>query len=352
MTDSQDHGFEQLLMTMTVPILTPSFLKKRLPAPHAFIAEQRHRVKAIAEGRDPRLLILVGPCSIHDEKSAIEYATSLKQLAEEVQETCFLVLRAFFEKPRTSRGWTGLLHDPDLDGSGNINKGLYLSRTLLKHFADLQMPTACEFLDPCAAPYLSDLITWGIIGARTSSSPLHRGLVSSLSMPCGFKNSLDGNWGQAINGILTAREPIGRLTIDEEGRLAQEVTKGNRDVYLILRGSHHQPNCDEASIEAALSDLEEFGLPGRLMIDCAHGNSGKCTQKQIENFRSIIEVRNRGMEGIFGVLLESFLKGGRQSIEQDKQDLRYGVSITDPCLDWASTRLLIEEAAAMVHCRS
>jgi len=333
------------------PILAPSFLKKQFPAPAAFISEQRNRAKAIAEGKDSRLLILVGPCSIHDEKSAIEYANALKQLSEEVQESCLLVMRAFFEKPRTARGWNGLLHDPDLDGSGNISKGLYLSRKLLQQFANMGVPTACEFLDPCAAPYLSDLVTWGIIGARTSSSPLHRGLVSSLSLPCGFKNSLDGTWGQAINGILTAREPLARLTIDEEGRIAQENTKGNSDVYLILRGSHHRPNSDEASIEAALSDLEEFGLPSRLMIDCSHGNSGKCPQKQIEVFRSVIEQRNRGAEGIFGVLLESFLEEGRQPIEHDKQELRYGVSITDPCLDWASTRLLIEEAAE-IHCRS
>jgi 3-deoxy-7-phosphoheptulonate synthase len=331
-------------------IPSPSLLKNLFPAPSAFIHEQRHIAKAIAEGRDPRLLILVGPCSIHDEKSAIEYASNLKQLAQEVQDSCFLILRAFFEKPRTARGWNGLLNDPDLDSSCDMAKGLYLSRKLLKTFADMQLPTACEFLDPNAAPYLSDLVTWGIIGARTCSSPLHRGLVSSLPMACGFKNSLDGSWEQAINGIVTARESLGRLTIDSEGRICQEFTKGNPHAYLILRGSTESPNCDKSSIENALLDLDEAGLPSRLMVDCAHGNSGKCPQKQIDVFRSVIELRNQdAMKGIFGVLLESFIEEGRQTIDDGKQELLYGVSVTDPCLDWSTTRLLIEEAVSVAH---
>ena len=331
-----------------VPIPAPSALKQRFPAPSAWIERQRTEIKAIAEGRDPRLLLIVGPCSIHDEESALDYAEQLKALAIEVQESCHLVMRAFFEKPRTLRGWNGFLLDPDLDGSWDIGKGLHLSRKLLKDLADMQVPTACEFLNPLAAPYLSDLVTWGIIGARTSSSPLHRHMVSGLSLPCSFKNGLDGSWKLALNSILTAREPLARLTIDDEGRICQEYTRGNQDVYLTLRGSCQRPNSDKESIEEALNDLEEAGLRRRLLVDCSHGNSGKMAEKQIEVFRSILEMRENGKEEIFGMLLESFLEEGQQSLDGDP--LRYGVSITDPCLDWASTRVLVEEAAAM-QCR-
>jgi len=323
----------------------PSSVLNRYPAPHEFIAKQREIAKAVAKGTDPRLLIIVGPCSIHDEASAYEYASNLKQLADEVKENCLLVMRAFLEKPRTARGWNGLLHDPRMDGSFDIANGLWTSRKILKEFADMGMPVACEFLDPLATPYLQDLVTWGIVGARTSSSPLHRQLVSSLPMPCGFKNCLDGSWEQAINSLLVAREPSAHLTIGRNGMITKEITKGNPDTYLILRGSCRKANCDELSIETALNDLEDSGLPRRIIIDCAHGNSGKMPKKQIDVFRSILDFRRKKEESVFGIMLESYLHEGRQQIYEQK----YGVSITDPCLDWASTQALIEESANLVR---
>lgn len=319
----------------------PASVLNRYPAPQEFIENQREMAKAIAKGADPRLLIFVGPCSIHDEASALEYASRLKQLSEEVKDHCLLIMRAFLEKPRTARGWNGLLHDPRLDGSFDLSSGLWLARKLLQELAEMGVPVACEFLEPLAAPYLTDLVTWGIIGARTSSSPLHRQLASSLPMPCGFKNSLDGSWEQAINSLLVAREKTGRFSIDKHGCLVKEMTKGNADAYLILRGSCRKPNCDELSIETALNDLEDAGLRRRLIVDCAHGNSGKMPKKQIEVFRSILDFRKQKEEAVFGIMLESFLEEGRQQIYEQ----RYGVSITDPCLDWASTQALIEEVA-------
>lgn len=330
-----------------VELPSPALLKQMFPAPDKFVHDNRAIARKIARGEDHRFLLVVGPCSIHDEQSALEYASKLKELAKEVEENCFVIMRAFFEKPRTMRGWNGMLHDPDLDGSGDIGKGLFLTRKLLKQFAEMQLPIACEFLDPFATPYISDLVTWGIIGARTASSPIHRGLVSSLPIPCGFKNNLEGNWQPAINGIMTARESIARITINEHGKICREITQGNKDCYLVLRGSYEATNYDPGSIRDALSDLRMFGLPERILIDCSHGNSGKRADKQIEVFRSLLEYNKEGRGKIFGLLLESFLEPGTQAIEAGRSALRYGVSVTDPCLDWDSTKLLIEEAAAL-----
>ncbi|MBS3903371.1 MAG: 3-deoxy-7-phosphoheptulonate synthase [Anaplasmataceae bacterium] len=330
---------------------SPALLKQLFPIQNAFVHNSRKTARAIASGKDPRLLLIVGPCSIHNEESVLDYAAKLKKLSEEVSEACFIVMRAFFEKPRTVHGWNGMLYDPDLDGSGDISKGLFLTRRLLKHFADMHLPIACEFLDPIAAPYFSDLITWGIIGARTASSPLHRQLVSSLPLPCGFKNNLDGNWQPAIHGILTAKEAFSRMTINDEGKVCREITTGNSDSYLVLRGSNASINYDLASIHEALSDLRFHGLPERLMVDCSHGNSGKQADKQIEVFRSVLDYPKEKKEKIFGILLESFLEPGKQLLNADKNTLLYGVSVTDPCLDWASTKHLIEEAAAL-SCQS
>jgi 3-deoxy-7-phosphoheptulonate synthase len=236
---------------------SPAFLRQQYPASSASIVRGRRAIEAIGAGIDSRLLIILGPCSLHDEESSYEYAAQVKSLAQEVQEHCLLVMRTFLEKPRTGKGWTGLLYDPHMNGSYDIAQGLLLARKILTTIVDMDLPIAYEFLDPLAAPYLEDLVTFGIIGARTSSSPVHRQLVSGLAMPCGFKNCLDGNWHQAINSIAVAAEPITRLTIDQDGQIIQKETSGNQNSYLILRGGYRRVNCDPTSIEQALLDLEK-----------------------------------------------------------------------------------------------
>jgi len=328
-------------------LLSPDALKALFPITEKgtrFIAESQQAVRNIVSGKDRRKAIVVGPCSIHDRGAALEYAERFKGLAKSVKETCFLVMRVYLEKPRTTTGWKGLIYDPHLDGSHAIQTGLMWARELLMMLSDMNVPTATEFVDPLIAPYVEDLITWGFIGARTSASQPHRQLASSLTMPIGFKNGTDGNVGDAVNGVLSARTPHGFMKINGSGRLCAVQTEGNPFSHVVLRGSETIPNYDACSIEQALNQLKAERLPPRLMVDCAHGNSQKQWENQRGVFEAVLEQMMKGNEKIFGWMLESHLERGNQVLREDPSLLQYAVSITDPCIDWSMTEELIYSA--------
>lgn len=325
-------------------ILSPRAVKETYPASievRRFVEKSRTTLRSIASEEDKRLLIVAGPCSIHDQPSTLEFAARYKQLASQVNESCFLIMRAFFEKSRTQHGWTGFLHDPFLDASCDLEEGILQTRELLLALAQAEIPVCAEFLHPLIAPYCEDLITFGIIGARTCTSQIHRHLASGLPMPIGFKNSIDGNIESALHGISTARNPQHLLTIDEDGKICSKKTSGNPDGYLVLRGGQQGTNYDRNSLEKALHLADALDAPKRFIVDCGHGNSGKCPDKQTTVFRTCLSYLEEGRQEIMGLMLESHLERGTQMMNGS---LHYGVSITDPCLDWASTAQLIEEA--------
>lgn len=329
---------------MAHPLPSPSELKQALPSP-SFPAQARDTAKRILLGKDKRIAILVGPCSIHDPRSAIEYAKRMKNLARDVEETLFLVMRVFVEKPRSRSGWKGIIYDPYLDSSHDISSGLKIARELLVELAELGVPAATELLDPLASFYVDDLVTWGLIGARTSASPVHRQMASRLSFPVGFKNDLFGSLEPAIFGVLSARRTHSHLGLDPLGRVCAIESSGNPLAHIVLRGSESGPNYDEASIESALARLAEHQLEPRLLIDCSHGNSGKNLKKQQEAFVSVIEQASFNPKcGIAGVMMESHLFRGKQPLPEDPKRLAYGVSITDPCLSWDETEKLLRWA--------
>ena len=305
-----------------------------------FIKHSRHTVKRILDGTDSRKLLIVGPCSIHDITAALDYATKLKQLAQEVVKSFFIVMRAHFEKPRTSTGWKGMMYDPMLDGSHDLSHGLRSSRQLLQKLADLEMPSATEFLDPMASYYLGDLISWGSIGARTTASQIHRQFSSGLPMPIGFKNGTDGDIHTAVNAVLSAAIPHAYIGMGENGRTGIIRTHGNKDAHIVLRGGEKQPNYDPASINHALDLLKKAQLPSRLIIDCSHDNSSKKPENQPLVFKSVIKQVLEGNQDIRGVIIESHLNGGNQSPDKPTK-LKYAISLTDACLDWNTTNELI-----------
>ena len=334
---------------MTHSLICPLTLKNQLSQStdnESFIKKSRSIASDILLGNDPRIVCIVGPCSIHDVKSARDYAERLKYLSHEVKDSLFLVMRVYCEKPRTKGNWKGLLYDPDLDGSNDIAKGLFLTRRLLLDLTTLEVPCAAEFLDPLAVSYFDDLITWGFIGARTASSQTHRQLASSFAFPIGFKNNVYGEIDSAINGILTARQPHVYLGIDESGSIAVQQSEGNPWTHLVLRGSESKTNYDPVSIATALETLNKNHLEPRLMIDCSHGNSGKDHRRQRPIFDSILHQIKTGDE-IFGLMLESHLLAGKQP-QLDPQELAYGCSITDPCIGWEETEELLLEASALL----
>lgn len=320
-----------------------------LPAQHRFIEESRQTIRSILNGTDSRLLLIVGPCSIHDPLSAKDFAQRLLQFAQSVSSHFFLVMRVYCEKPRTSFGWKGFLYDPFLDGSHAMHLGIEWTRQLLLELATLGVPTATEFLDPLTAFYYEDLIAWGSIGARTASSQTHRNLASALSMPIGFKNGIAGNISAAINGVLAAGHPHTFMRISEQGQPTIIRTTGNPDVHIVLRGGEQGPNYDPSSVSAALNRLENVKLPSRLLIDCAHHNSGKKHDKQLHVFQSVIHQILEGNTNIRGLMLESHLQSGNQTLPNHPTQLQYGVSITDPCLDWHSTAHLIQWSAEILQ---
>jgi 3-deoxy-7-phosphoheptulonate synthase len=333
------------------PLLPPAILIEELPLGDKgseTVSRGRDAVSAILNGRDDRLVIVVGPCSIHDPVAAIDYARRLRRLADEHARELCIVMRVYFEKPRTTVGWKGLINDPRLDGTFAINEGLRLARRLLVDLADLGLPAGCEFLDPISPQFTADTVSWGAIGARTTESQVHRELASGLSMPIGFKNGTDGDVQIAIDAVRAGAHPHRFLGVTEQGLGAIVATRGNLDCHIILRGGQSGPNYDAVSVEKAATALRDAGLPGRLMVDMSHGNSGKDHRRQPIVAKEIAAQVAQGDTAIFGVMMESFLVEGRQELVTPPT-LRYGQSITDACMGWETTVEVLGELARSVR---
>ncbi|ALI05296.1 MULTISPECIES: 3-deoxy-7-phosphoheptulonate synthase [Pseudomonas] len=319
-------------------------LKHQLPLSTALshqVSAHRQAIRAILNGEDARLLVIVGPCSIHDPKSALEYAANLARVAHEVSDSMFLVMRAYVEKPRTTVGWKGLAYDPGLDGSDDMAAGLTLSRELMREMLQLGLPVATELLQPMAASYFDDLLSWVAIGARTTESQIHREMASGLGMPVGFKNGTDGGVGIACDAMRSAAHPHRHFGVDSQGHPAIIQTPGNPDTHLVLRGGHRGPNYDRQSVTQIHSDLTRLKIPARIMVDCSHANSGKDPLRQPQVFDDVLEQRLQGNRSLIGMMLESHLFEGCQPLGPS---MRYGVSVTDGCLGWESTEQLLREA--------
>ncbi|HTV97778.1 MAG TPA: 3-deoxy-7-phosphoheptulonate synthase [Steroidobacteraceae bacterium] len=325
-------------------LATPEEVKRRLPLTERAadtVYRSRESVRAILERRDPRLFVVVGPCSIHDVAAAREYAARLKALADRVSSSLLLIMRVYFEKPRTTVGWKGLINDPDLDDSFQIEKGIMLARELLLHVADLGLPAGTEALDPIMPQYLSELITWTAIGARTTESQTHREMASGLSTPVGFKNGTDGALATSINALESVRQPHHFLGITQQGQSAVFRTRGNRHAHIVLRGGGGRVNYDAVSIALAERQLAQANLATNIMVDCSHGNSNKDPNVQPLVAENCVTQILDGNRSIVGLMLESHLRAGNQPIPKDLSKLEYGVSITDPCMDWATTEALL-----------
>src|SRR5829696_7880642 len=334
-----------------VPLVSPGELLDDLPLSaeqEEFVLSKRAEVSGILDRDDDRLLVVVGPCSVHDVHAALEYAQRLGARAEELRGELCVAMRVYFEKPRTTTGWKGLINDPHLDGSGDVNTGLRLARSLLREVLDLGLPIGCEFLDPITPQYISDLVAWGAIGARTTESQIHRQLASGLSMAVGFKNGTDGSVRVAVDAVRAAATNHAFAGIDVEGTPAILHTDGNLDCHVILRGGRGCPNYDAEAVAAALEQLRTAGLPERLVIDASHDNSGKDHNRQGEVVSEIADQVGAGNRAIVGVMLESFLVAGRQDLDPEAE-MVYGQSITDPCMDWDSTVLALDRLAASVQ---
>jgi len=311
-----------------------------------FVAQSRQHVHNIIFHDDPRLLLVVGPCSIHDVKAGLEYASRLRALQDRVRDHVYLVMRCYFEKPRTTVGWKGLIMDPHLDGSDEITEGLRIARRFLRDVIELGVPTATELLDPITPQYIADLICWSAVGARTTESQTHRQMASGLSMPLGFKNATCGAIEPAVNAIKAAGHPQTFFGISGDGVASAVSTTGNPNCHLILRGGNSGPNYSAEHVADAEQQLERAGLDRAVVIDCSHGNSGKDAGLQPEVLREVLAQRARGATSIVGVMLESNLKGGNQPFPKPVAELEYGRSITDGCLDWETTEQIVLEVAA------
>jgi 3-deoxy-7-phosphoheptulonate synthase len=329
-----------------IRLVPPRELKAQFPTTeraNETVVRGRNDIISILQRKDPRLLVVVGPCSIHDTKAALEYATKLNALRKELEDQFCILMRVYFEKPRTTIGWKGLIYDPHLDGSDDIQSGLKKARALLVEITGMGLPAATEFLDPVVPQYIADLVSWAAIGARTTESQTHRQMASGLSMPVGFKNSTDGSLQIAIDAMKSAMTPHSFLGIDQGGATSIVRTTGNTDGHVVLRGGRLRPNYDAESIREAAECLKKSGLPPVLMVDCSHANSGKQHARQEEVWKSLIEQRLSGSEPITGVMLESNLFEGSQPISPTLADLKYGVSITDACLGWDVTERMLRE---------
>ena len=337
-----------------VPLLSPRALKAQLPTTdtaNATVARSRERVIRILRQEDPRLLVVIGPCSIHDEKSALDYATRLNAMRKQLADRMEIVMRVYFEKPRTTIGWKGLINDPHLDGSQDIGTGLKIARRLLLEITGMGLPAATEFLDPIVPQYTADLITWAAIGARTTESQTHREMASGLSMPVGLKNSTDGSLQVAIDAMGATRHPHSFLGINEDGVTSIVRTSGNPHAHVVLRGGRAMTNYDAASIQAAEQKLVSEKLAPILMVDCSHANSSKQFAKQEDVWHSVIEQRAGGTRSLIGLMVESHLHEGNQPISRKPAELKYGVSITDSCIGWETTERMLRwgyEALAII----
>ncbi|WP_301099004.1 3-deoxy-7-phosphoheptulonate synthase [Otariodibacter sp.] len=328
-------------------LITPAELKTKLPLSCNLaqqIEQSRHTIANIIHKKDPRLLIIIGPCSIHDLISAMEYAHKLKTLSDKLQDQLYIVMRVYFEKPRTTVGWKGLINDPDIDGSFNVEKGLHLSRKLLLNLAELGLPLATEALDPISPQYIADVFSWSAIGARTTESQTHRELASGLSMPVGFKNGTDGSLNTAINAMKAASQGHSFIGINQKGQVNLLKTSGNHDGHIILRGGK-VPNYQAEFVMECETALLQANLETAIMIDCSHGNSNKDYKRQPAVAEDAVNQIVQGNKSIIGLMIESHLNAGNQNANQPLSKMKYGVSITDACIDWETTETLLTNLA-------
>ena len=336
------------------PLLPPAILGEEIPISNdseELVGLSRTNAANILHGRDDRLLVIAGPCSIHDPEAGLEYARRLKAVADRLDNDLFIVMRTYFEKPRTTVGWKGLINDPDLDGSFNINKGLRVARAFLRDvIEEVSLPTGTEFLDPISPQYVADLVSWGAIGARTTESQVHRELASGLSMPVGFKNGTRGTTQIAVEAVRSSIHPHHFLSVTKQGLSAIVSTKGNGDCHVILRGGENKPNYDRESIEATAAMLKKGGVETRIMVDASHANSGKNHEQQPLVAKAIGDQLRNGSTAIGGVMLESFLVPGKQSASPG-QKLTYGQSITDACMGWDQSEAVLEDLADAIRAR-
>lgn len=338
---------ENLRVTGVKRLVAPKQLKVRLPSDEGVnrtVVEGRAAVERILDGRDGRVLVVIGPCSIHDEAGALEYAQRLNRMREEMADRLCLVMRVYFEKPRTTVGWKGLIYDPHLDGSDEMEVGLTRARELLLAVNRMGLPAATEFLDPIVPQYFDDLVTWAAIGARTTESQTHRQMASGLSMPVGFKNGTDGSLQVALDALLSAGHPHSFLGIDGEGLTSVIKTTGNPYAHLVLRGGKAGTNYDAQNIAMAVESLGRAGLRPSLMVDCSHANSSKVFARQEEVWQSVFAQRAAGNRALVALMVESHLEEGNQPLVADRGQLRYGVSVTDPCVGWGTTERMLRHA--------
>jgi len=331
---------------------SPEDVKHRLPLTPAAartVIHGRETIENILERRDPRMLVIIGPCSIHDPAAGLDYAGRLKALAEDLSDTLFIVMRVYFEKPRTAAGWKGFINDPRMDDSFHIEEGMQKAREFLLTLAEMGLPAATEALDPIAPQYLGDLISWTAIGARTSESQTHREMASGLSTPVGFKNGTDGDFVVAINAIRSAAAPHSFLGINPQGRSAVVRTHGNRYGHIVLRGGANRPNYDTVSVSLVEQALESARLPVNILVDCSHANSYKRPEMQPLVMRDVVHQIRQGNRSVVGLMIESFIEGGNQAIPTDLAKLRYGCSVTDACLDWPNSEAMLREAREMLR---
>ncbi len=342
---------QDLHVVETRPLASPALIHHELPlteAAAALVSETRDRIRNILYNEDRRLLVIVGPCSVHDVDAALEYGHKLAGLREELADSLEIVMRVYFEKPRTNIGWKGLINDPHLDGSYDINTGLRLARKLLLDLADMGLPAATELLDPITPQYIADVIAWTAIGARTTESQTHREMASGLSMPIGFKNNTDGSLMAAINAMLAASRPHHFLGINHHGLASIVATTGNPDGHLVLRGGKHGPNYDSIHVEQAAKELAELNLNPRMMVDCSHANANKDHNRQVTVLEDIAKQIAAGSRHVLGVMIESHLVAGKQSIPQDLSQLTYGQSITDACVNFETTSHMLHQLAKAI----
>ncbi len=346
------HRLQDIRVSSITRLTAPREIKEKLPVTEHVadtVVQGRQEVEDIITGNDTRLLVIVGPCSIHDINAAMEYARRLKVLREELKDELCIIMRVYFEKPRTTIGWKGFINDPHLDGTFDIEHGLYYARKLLLDINALGLPAATEFLDPFTPQYVADLVSWAAIGARTIESQTHRQMASGLSMPVGFKNSTDGRVQAAIDAIRSAMHAHSFLGIDVHGNSSVISTTGNPFGHMVLRGGAGRPNYDADNIADAEMRLEKAELPKKLLVDCSHANSGKKHEQQSKVWNSIIEQRLGGTSSIIGVMIESNLFCGKQPFPQNPSDLQYGVSITDACISWEETVDMLRDGAGKLH---
>ncbi|MCE7521695.1 phospho-2-dehydro-3-deoxyheptonate aldolase [Alcanivorax balearicus MACL04] len=349
---SQIRQVDDLNIESQQVLITPRALKEKLPLSDAArdaVVGGRQVIRDILDRKDPRLFVVIGPCSIHDPKAALEYAGRLKALAEEVDDALFLVLRVYFEKPRTTVGWKGLINDPYMNDSFKVEEGLHIARRLLLDVAELGLPAATEALDPTTPQYLQDLIAWSAIGARTTESQTHREMSSGLSSPVGFKNGTDGSLDVAVNAMLSVQYPHRFLGIDPDGRVALTTTRGNPYAHVVLRGGGGKPNYDSVSVALAESALHKAGVSTNIMVDCSHANSNKDPSLQPLVMENIGNQILEGNTSIVGLMVESHLNEGNQKIPENLDDLQYGVSVTDGCIDWQTTEDAVRALANKVR---